>query len=139
MKEHKDGLRSECKVCSRKDQQIYHSKHLLKIAKRNKEYQNNPKNRPIILKSLTKCHHRDAIIMRRLKINGCAICGYNKCDNALAFHHTNPKDKKFALNKPCLNTSAQKVFDELNKCILLCMNCHEEIHEKERRYNQNDK
>ena len=66
--------------------------------------------------------------LKDLKINGCAICGYNRCNRALNFHHTNPQDKKFQVN--IRNVRKKKVKDlvnEINKCILLCCNCHMEI------------
>lgn len=59
----------------------------------------------------------------------CEICGYNKCLGSLHFHHLDPKEKDFAI-------SAMKKLDmtvlkkELDKCILVCSNCHGEIHEK---------
>lgn len=68
------------------------------------------------------------IIMHTLKINGCAICGYDKCDRALQFHHTNPEDKKMEVAQRILHRKNSVIVDELNKCILLCANCHAEIH-----------
>jgi predicted HNH restriction endonuclease len=57
----------------------------------------------------------------------CRICGYDKCQQALQFHHKDPKEKDFEIGK-----SHGKVFknikDELDKCILLCSNCHIEVH-----------
>ena len=56
----------------------------------------------------------------------CAVCGFVKCLSALEFHHLNPKEKEgynshwtFEINKK-----------ELDKCILLCANCHREKHEE---------
>lgn len=68
-------------------------------------------------------------IIHKLKINGCAICGYNKCDRALHFHHTNPKDRKFSIH--AANVGHKYLVHEINKCILLCANCHMEIEDKE--------
>jgi len=68
--------------------------------------------------------------MKKLKINGCAICGYNKCNDALDFHHTNPEDKKFPLSIDGMNRTPNAIINEVNKCILLCRNCHTEIHAK---------
>ncbi len=68
-------------------------------------------------------------LMRDLKINGCAICGYNKCNASLIFHHVNPEDKKYPLTQ-IDSISNRKLVNELNKCILLCCNCHGEIHSK---------
>jgi len=70
-------------------------------------------------------------ILLDLKQNGCAICGYNKCNRALHFHHTNPKDKKFQINRSTIRKKPVVVLvDEINKCILLCANCHMEIEQR---------
>jgi hypothetical protein len=58
----------------------------------------------------------------------CLICGYSKSMRALTFHHRNPKEKSFSLAKrKCLNwPDTQR---ELDKCDLLCANCHSERHD----------
>ena len=58
----------------------------------------------------------------------CAICGYNKCHSALEFHHINPELKNFTISQ---NTSKgwQTLLEEAKKCVLVCSNCHREIHE----------
>lgn len=61
------------------------------------------------------------------KGGSCEICGYNKCINALQFHHLNPNEKDFDISKDI--KPLDKVKDELDKCILVCSNCHSEIHE----------
>jgi hypothetical protein len=57
----------------------------------------------------------------------CQRCGYSKCINALEFHHTS-EDKEDHITKIIRNSSEQKVLKELEKCILLCANCHRELH-----------
>jgi len=69
--------------------------------------------------------------MKNLKINGCAICGYNECNAALDFHHVNPKNKTFQMSLTNMSRNAEKVAVELNKCILLCANCHRKVHAEE--------
>lgn len=65
----------------------------------------------------------------------CINCGYNKSNHALEFHHKNPKDKEYAIGSRMAFISSNSkssyldVIDELNKCILLCKNCHAELHE----------
>lgn len=94
----------------------------LNITKRNKEQE----------KSHCKINYKKfQKIMHDLKINGCAICGYDKCDAALDFHHTNPQDKKFSITRNSTRSN-KSIVKELNKCILLCSNCHREIGQKER-------
>jgi hypothetical protein len=57
----------------------------------------------------------------------CSVCGYDKCPDALSFHHKDPKEKDFGLSgKYCL--SWDKLKRELDKCLLLCNNCHAELH-----------
>jgi hypothetical protein len=58
----------------------------------------------------------------------CSICGYDKCLNALQFHHTNPEDKDFSISAKGYTRSWKIVKQELNKCILVCANCHCELH-----------
>ena len=62
-----------------------------------------------------------------LKINGCAICGYNKCVDSLEFHHVNPDDKLFQISGGNIYRKIDVILDEIQKCILLCSNCHKEI------------
>ena len=58
----------------------------------------------------------------------CQICGYNKCNSALEFHHINPEEKDFTFSNTLL-IQWEKVKEELKKCICVCANCHREIHE----------
>ncbi len=67
---------------------------------------------------------------REYKGGKCAICGYKKCSRALGFHHIDPKKKDFGLSSRGLTRSWEKVKLELDKCILLCANCHMEVHDK---------
>lgn len=56
----------------------------------------------------------------------CIKCGYNKCNNALEFHHYRGK-KSFAISSGKKRRSWEVVKKELKKCMLLCSNCHKEI------------
>lgn len=64
------------------------------------------------------------------KGNKCEICGYNKCSEALDFHHEIPNEKEFSLSDRNLILDWQIIKKELDKCILICANCHREIHAK---------
>jgi len=57
----------------------------------------------------------------------CSICGYNKCVDALDFHHINPEEKDVD-SRRIKGWSKEKRNKELDKCILVCSNCHREIH-----------
>jgi len=61
----------------------------------------------------------------------CSVCGYDKNVTALDFHHVNSNDKDFTISsvrKLLIDDSIKK---ELDKCQVLCSNCHREIHSLE--------
>ncbi|MEI7999365.1 MAG: hypothetical protein WCH62_07675 [Candidatus Omnitrophota bacterium] len=60
----------------------------------------------------------------------CSACGYHKCDDALEFHHLDRSKKDFGISSKGYARSWQKVKEELDKCLLLCANCHREEHTK---------
>lgn len=57
----------------------------------------------------------------------CQKCGYKTCVAALHFHHPN-NDKEFGIGAQGIIRSWERVKAELDKCILLCANCHAETH-----------
>lgn len=60
----------------------------------------------------------------------CERCGYSKCLGALHFHHKDHTEKSFGLNA-ANSISYKKKVEEAKKCILVCSNCHIELHEEE--------
>ncbi len=58
----------------------------------------------------------------------CTICGYDKCNRNLAFHHIDPNMKDFNISAKG-SWGFERIKAELDKCILVCHNCHGEIHE----------
>lgn len=55
----------------------------------------------------------------------CLLCGYNRCEAALHFHHVNSFEKEFNISD---QSNWSKIEQELEKCVLLCSNCHFECH-----------
>lgn len=69
--------------------------------------------------------------LRSVKLLGgkCSTCGYNNNICALHFHHTNPSTKKYNLSGTNMGYLRwELVEEELKKCVLLCANCHLELH-----------
>lgn len=59
----------------------------------------------------------------------CQICDYDRCDSALELHHIDPSKKEFSFGGLRASPrSVELIKDELKKCILLCSNCHKEVH-----------
>lgn len=63
----------------------------------------------------------------KYKGGSCQICGYDKCIEALDFHHLDPSIKEMSLSSG-RGYSFERAKAELDKCILVCSNCHREIH-----------
>lgn len=59
----------------------------------------------------------------------CNICSYNKCAAALELHHLDPSKKNFSFGSVRADPKKWDVIvEELRKCIMLCANCHRELH-----------
>ena len=54
---------------------------------------------------------------------------YDKCIQALEFHHIDPNQKDYGIGAKGYTRSIEKNKEEVDKCILVCANCHREIHE----------
>lgn len=79
----------------------------------------------------------EAVARRRRKVKAmlvddfggrCTICGYSKCVKALQFHHLDGDDKDFGIAAKGHTRSYEKIKEEASKCLLVCANCHAEIH-----------
>jgi hypothetical protein len=60
------------------------------------------------------------------KGGNCQVCKYDRCIDNLTFHHLDPSKKDFQIS------GTSKAFEtlkaEVDKCVLLCKNCHGEVH-----------
>lgn len=65
----------------------------------------------------------------------CMICGYDKHPGVLEFHHVDAATKSFGISSGGFSRSWASIHAELQKCILVCANCHREVelglHKKE--------
>ncbi len=70
---------------------------------------------------------RDYVNSYKMKL-GCSICGYKRCAAALEFHHLED-DKETTISILVRDRASMKrLDDEMNKCSVLCANCHREQH-----------
>lgn len=82
------------------------------------------------------CTNSEALLRQRkfkvkcieYKGGKCEICGYDKFQGALEFHHRDPTQKDFQLSKARSWTFNERIKNELDKCQILCSNCHKELH-----------
>lgn len=80
---------------------------------------------------------KQAVDKRRKKIKSwaieykggkCSLCGYKRYQGALEFHHLDSFKKDFGLSMAGLTRSWERTKKELDKCLLVCSNCHKEVH-----------
>ena len=81
-------------------------------------------------------HNAQAVTRARKKVialakeahgNRCKRCGYSTCLAALEFHHIDPANKEFGICDG-QSRSLTRVLTEAKKCVMLCANCHRELH-----------
>jgi hypothetical protein len=123
--EEKEEYIRKCEICEKEFKQLNNKavrKYCYDCAPcENKEYS---RSEAVTIK-------RRAIKNMLIKYAGgeCKKCGYNKCIRALEFHHLDPNEKDFGISK-CLTKSISSLKEEVDKCILVCSNCHAEIHQE---------
>lgn len=85
----------------------------------------------------SKCKSKHYVQKRRMHLKmlaveykggKCELCGYNKCIDAFDFHHKNSLEKDFGISASGNTKSWNKIQKEIDKCLLLCANCHREAH-----------
>ena len=129
---HKNYYRSCCKKCNIKNTKNWRRKpeNKIKLSEYRKKYFKLPENIQKKYKS-----HKEWLSTQKQKAvdykgGKCIVCGYNKCLEALEFHHKNPLEKDIKLKSAGMNRkqSFEKSKEELDKCVLLCCRCHREVH-----------
>ena len=92
-------------------------------------------NKVVILKRPSNIPKSEVVIWWRNRVKTklveykggkCQCCGYNRCIRALEFHHLDPSQKDFTISGK--SKSFETLKKEADKCILVCSNCHKEIH-----------
>lgn len=80
------------------------------------------------------CHVNERKFKLRIKIikhlgGKCSSCGYDKCYGALDAHHLDASSKHFNISG-AHSRSWKRIEEELNKCVLICANCHRTKHHR---------
>ena len=137
----------------REQNKQYYQDHKDEINKRSKEWhENNPEkvkesaqkwrkdNREQINEREKSEYKKKKQFINNYKLSkGCSICGYNKCAAALDFHHEGD-NKKFSIGEaPSNHIDLERIKKEMDKCNVMCCCCHRELHDKERKRNEEKK
>lgn len=84
--------------------------------------------REYLIKAVSKRRKRIKEMAIDYKGGKCIFCGYNRSHSALDFHHIDAASKEFGVSLDGLTRSWERTKKELDKCVLVCANCHREIH-----------
>lgn len=110
----KDGYNSQCKSCMKIYKAVYYKKNKIALLKERQDY----------IQEKVKW-------LKGIKQNLKCACGENH-PACLDFHHSNSKTKEFSIASKIRNYSKERILKEINKCIVLCSNCHRKLHWKEK-------
>ena len=122
-----DGLRSQCKSCTKHTDNTYYDNNKVSILEHKNIYQ---KGRGFTkrFRDRVRAENKDYLI-DTLKIEWkCALCGFDKYPEALDFHHINKDEKKNSVGILMGKRDRDALVTEVNKCVLLCANCHRHAH-----------
>ena len=78
--------------------------------------------------AVTKRRRKLKSLLVEYKGGQCIVCNYKKTPWALDFHHVDGLKKSFSMSVRGLTRSLERLQEEADKCVLLCANCHREIH-----------
>ena len=107
-----DGLDSCCKKCNNSRKRVRVNRDRYVLGKK-------------VYSKLHLAQIREYV--DNVKRKGCSSCGYDRCLSALEFHHVDSDEK---ITNISAMGSLPRIKAELPKCILLCANCHRELHEQ---------
>jgi len=118
----KDQLTSWCKKCVKEKSNLHYKNNYNEIIKRSKIHNKN------------NTFKAQEIIDSFKENKKCEKCGYNEYKCALDFHHIDSSKKNFNISTGG-RKSLERLKNEIEKCILLCSNCHRTFHFLEKRNN----
>lgn len=136
----KSGRAARCKSCTCQYKKEYYASSRGKATVKAYVERNKEKISAYNKQYLRK--YRDAQFKNKRKLEFCLYkggrcveCGFIASEDTTAafdFHHINPDEKEYTPSD-MLMLKKKKVFEELDKCILLCSNCHRILHHRQYR------
>lgn len=141
----KDGLSSYCRSCMKEKRDVtkeernkrrreYYKLNRNHVRDQNRKYQQEHKDEIRAKRKERYCNNRDRELAKRSAFKEkmyalktpCVKCGESR-PWVIQFHHKDYREKKFDISK-CAGRSEESVLDEIDKCVCLCSNCHDEFH-----------
>jgi predicted HNH restriction endonuclease len=79
-------------------------------------------------KAVTERRRKIKRMLVEYKGGSCQLCGYSRYFGAFDLHHKGDSPKSFGIAAGGISRSWEKMKAEADKCVLLCANCHREVH-----------
>ena len=109
----KGTLHSQCKECEKIRDKIHYKESVLR--------------RNSVITTALNQKNRNTEIVDKARSCGCKKCGESRF-YVLDFLHRNPEEKANVIAHMIKSSSAENLIAELEKCDVLCANCHREFH-----------
>lgn len=106
-----DGLQSFCKVCAR---EFFRSGYTERYGEKSRA-----RMRLRIASSI--------LLIQEYKATQKCLCCKESDPVCLEFHHIDPNEKEFGIANG-LGNNWDKILKEIEKCVVLCSNCHKKVH-----------
>jgi hypothetical protein len=91
------------------------------------ESRTDKQRRTYLIKAVQRRREKVRLMAVSYKGGRCQVCGYERCLEALEFHDLDPTQKDFGISSKGYTRGWKKVREGLDKCLLLCANCHCEV------------
>jgi hypothetical protein len=98
------------------------------MPKRQKEKRTYADRREYMVMAVARRRRRLKLMLIEYKGGQCVICGYERTAWAMDLHHVDDSQKSFSMSTRGLTRSWERLKQEADKCVLLCANCHREVH-----------
>ena len=85
-------------------------------------------NKVAIRERITRSYMTRILPLKIERGGKCEACGFNDNVRILEWHHTDPASKEFVIGGTWYDHSVEEIRMETSKCVLLCPNCHRNIH-----------
>ncbi|MEK7601318.1 MAG: hypothetical protein AAB480_02200 [Patescibacteria group bacterium] len=79
-------------------------------------------------KAVTERRRKLKKMLVEYKGGKCVLCGFKGYFGVFDLHHTGDQPKSFGMSKGGITRSWAKMKAEADKCVLICANCHREVH-----------
>ena len=112
-------LHSQCKDCQKAQEKIH--------------YQESKERQESVRSTAEFQKERNILLVEKARQCGCKKCGETRF-YVLDFHHRDPSQKEYTINRMIKSASFDKLLQEIEKCDVLCANCHREFHYLEKEY-----